>query len=415
MAMARGTERLKAVHLGRLSKQPGLYNDGAGLCLRVTPPSASSWVLRYMLGGNAREMGLGRYPDISLAEARQMAAEARKLKAIGVDPIASRKAVRTQARLEAARSVTFRYCAESFIAAQKKGWKNAKHAEQWKATLETYAMPIIGDLPVQSIDVGMVHKILEPIWATKTETASRLRGRIESILDWATVREFRKGDNPARWKGHLESLFPARAKVQKVEHHPALPYAKIGAFMTSLKAEVGLGALALQFTILTAARTGEVIGARWSEIDLDAAIWVIPASRMKTGREHRVPLSPAAMALLRAQQKAGDKSPLLFPGGNPRKAISNMAMLQTLRRMGRDDLTVHGFRSTFRYWAAEQTAFAREVAEAALAHTVGDKVEAAYRRGDLFEKRCKLMDAWAQYCGTAKTDTKVIPIRKTAK
>jgi integrase len=409
--MARGVEKLKALSVARLSKKPGLYNDGAGLCLRVTPPSACSWVLRYMLDGKAHEMGLGRYPDISLAEARLMAAEARKLKATGIDPITNREAVRTKGRLEAARSVTFRHCAESYIAAQKPSWKNAKHADQWAATLETYAMPLMADLPVQSIDIGMVHKVLEPIWSSKTETASRVRGRIESILDWATVREFRTGDNPARWKGHLESLFPARSKVQKVKHHPALPYAQMGTFMASLKAQEGNGALAMQFTILTAARTREVTEAKWKEFDLDAGVWTIPDTRMKAGREHRVPLPKASMAILRVRQKSGNKSPFVFPGSKQGKSISNMAMLQTLRRMERDDLTVHGFRSTFRDWAAEQTAFAREVAEAALAHTIGDKVEAAYRRGDLFEKRRKLMDAWATYCGTAKPDGKVIPIR----
>ena len=413
--IARGIEKLKALQVARLSKKPGLHNDGAGLCLRVSPPSASSWVLRYMLEGKAREMGLGRYPDISLAEARLMAAEARRLKAMGVDPIASREAVRAQGRLEAARSVTFRYCAESYIAARKTSWKNAKHADQWAATLETYAMPLMGDLPVQSIDVGLVHKVLEPIWSSKTETASRVRGRIESILDWATVREFRTGDNPARWKGHLENLFPARSKVQKVEHHPALPYAQMGTFMASLKTQEGNGALATQFTILTATRTGEAIGARWSEIDLDTGVWTIPGTRMKAGREHRVPLSKAALTILRARQKSGDKSVFVFPGGKRGKAISNMAMLQTLRRMERDDLTVHGFRSTFRDWAAEHTAFAREVAEAALAHVVGNKVEAAYRRGDLFEKRRKLMDAWAQYCNAPAAGAKVVPIGRRAR
>lgn len=409
--MAGGVEKLKALSVARLSKKPGLYNDGAGLCLRVTPPSACSWVLRYMLDGKAREMGLGRYPDISLAEARLIAAEARKLKATGIDPIANREAVRTKGRLEKAKSVTFRYCAEGYIAARKDSWKNAKHADQWAATLETYAMPLMADFPVQSIDVGMVHKVLEPIWSSKTETASRVRGRIESILDWATVREFRTGDNPARWKGHLENLFPARSKVQKVEHHPALPYTQMGAFMALLKAQEGNGALAMQFTILTAGRTREVTEAQWKEFDLDAGVWTIPDTRMKAGRKHRVPLPKAAVAILRVRQKLGDKSPFVFPGSKRGKPISNMAMLQTLRRMERDDLTVHGFRSTFRDWAAEQTAFAREVAEAALAHTIGDKVEAAYRRGDLFEKRRKLMDAWATYCGSAKPDGKVIPIR----
>ncbi len=413
--MGRALERLKALQIERLSKRPGLYNDGAGLCLRVSSPTARSWVLRYMLDGKAREMGLGPYPDISLAEARQMAAQARALKARGIDPIANREAVRTRGRLEAARSVSFRHCAEAYIAAKKAGWKNARHADQWAATLETYAMPLMADLPVQSIDVGLLHKVLEPIWATKTETASRVRGRIESILDWATVREFRTGDNPARWKGHLENLFSARSKVQKVEHHPALPYGRIGAFMASLKAQEGKAVLALQFAILTATRTGEVINATWQEVNQDGGVWTIPAERTKIGKEHRVPLSKPALAILRKLQQAQDKGDYLFNGAKPGKPISKMAMLQTLHRMGRDDLTVHGFRSTFRDWAAEQTAFAREVAEAALAHTIGDKVEAAYRRGDLFEKRRKLMDAWAQYCNAPATGAKVIPIKRRGK
>jgi integrase len=413
--MGRAVEKLKALQVERLSKKPGLYNDGAGLCLRVTSPTARSWVLRYMLDGNAREMGLGSYPDISLADARGAASEARKLKGQGKDPIAMREAVRAQERVEAARAVTFRYCAEAYIAARKDGWKNAKHAAQWTATLETYAMPVIGNMPVQSVDVGMVHKILDPIWSDKTETASRVRGRIESILDWATVREFRRGDNPARWKGHLENLFPRRSKVQKVEHHPALPYAELGAFMGSLKTEEGIGALALQFTILTAARTGEVANAKWSEIDFDESVWTVPADRMKTGREHRVPLSKPALAILRKRHELRGKSKFVFPGSRDAKPISNMAMLQTLRRMGREDLTVHGFRSTFRDWAAEQTAFPSEVAEAALAHVVGDKVEAAYRRGDLFQKRRKLMISWATFCGRAPASAQVIQFRKRAR
>ena len=413
--MGRTVEKLKALTVERISKKPGLYGDGAGLCLRVTSKTARSWVLRYMLNGTAREMGLGSYPDISLAEARVAASEARKLKAQGKDPIAAREAVRAQERVEAARAVTFRYCASAYIAARKDGWKNAKHAAQWGATLETYAMPVIGELPVQSVDVGMVHRVLEPIWSSKTETASRVRGRIEAILDWATVREFRTGDNPARWKGHLENLFPARSKVQKVEHHPALPYAEMGAFMAALKAQEGIGALAMQFTILTGARTGEVVSAKWSEIDFEAGVWTVPANRMKGGREHRVPLSKPALAILRKRHELRGKEAFVFSGARRGKAISNMAMLQTLRRMERADLTVHGFRSTFRNWAAEQTTFPREVAEAALAHVVGDKVEAAYRRGDLFEKRRKLMTAWATFCCTPGADAKVIPIGKRAR
>jgi integrase len=368
-----------------------------------------------MLNGTAREMGLGSYPDISLAEARVAASEARKLKARGMDPIAAREALRAQERVDAARSVTFRYCANAYIAARKDGWKNAKHAAQWTATLETYVMPVIGDLPVQSVNVGMVHRILEPIWSDKTETASRVRGRIEAILDWATVREFRRGDNPARWKGHLENLFPRRSKVQKVEHHPALAFGEIGAFMAALKAQDGTGALALQFTILTGARTGEVANAKWNEIDFEQGVWTVPHDRMKAGREHRVPLSKLALAILRTRKDAAGKSKFVFSGAQDNKPISNMAMLQTLRRMGRDDLTVHGFRSTFRDWAAEQTAFPREVAEAALAHVVGDKVEAAYRRGDLFEKRRKLMAAWATFCATPAVSAKVIPMTRRAR
>ncbi len=412
--MGRAVQKLKALTLERLSKKPGLHSDGGGLCLRVSSSTARSWVLRYMLAGKAREMGLGPYPDISLAEARVVAAEARKLKAQGNDPIAKRESVRASERAEAARSVTFRHCAQAYITARKNSWKNAKHAVQWTATLETYAMPTIGNLPVQSVDVAMVHKVLEPIWSSKTETASRVRGRIEAVLDWAKVRGYRQGDNPARWKGHLDNLFPRRSKVQAVEHHAALPYSEIGAFIAVLKAQEGTGALALQFTILTAARTGEVVGAKWSEIDLGAGVWEVPGTRMKAGRAHRVPLSNLALAILRKQKESDEKSVFVFPGEKPGTAISNMAMLQTLRRMGWGNLTVHGFRSSFRDWAAERTAFSREVAEAALAHVVGDKVEAAYRRGDLFEKRRKLMSAWAAFCASPATETKVIPIRKAA-
>jgi integrase len=367
-----------------------------------------------MLAGQAHEMGLGPYPDISLAEARLAATEARKLKAQGKDPLEEREARRAQELAEAARSVTFRHCATAYIVARKIGWKNAKHVAQWSATLDAYAMPVIGDVPVQTVDVAMVHKILEPIWSKKPETASRLRGRIEAVLDWSATRGYRTGENPARWKGHLENLFPRRSKFQKVKHHAALPYGEIGAFMADLKGKDGTSALALQFTILTAARTGEAIGATWAEIDLDKEAWTVPAERMKAGREHRVPLSKPALAILRKQREATDGSGCIFPGPQRSKPLSNMAMLQTLRRMGRDSLTVHGFRATFRDWAAERTSFSREVAEAALAHVVGDKVEAAYRRGDLFEKRHKLMNAWATFCTLSATGSKVIPIRKLA-
>jgi len=410
--MGRSIEKLKAVSLDRLSRKQGLHGDGGGLYLRVSSETARSWVLRYMLDGQAREMGLGPYPDISLSEARESAADARKLKAKGKDPIAARDAIRAEERAERERAVTFKHCAESYIRSHKAEWKNAKHAAQWSATLETYAMPTIGSLPVRCVDVALITKILEPIWNEKPETAGRVRGRIEAILDWAATHGYRDRENPARWKGHLENVFARRSKIRRVNHHAALPFGEIGAFMATLKEQEGLGAIALQFVILTAARTAEVIGAKWDEIDLRSATWTIPADRMKGGREHRVPLSRAALAILQTRQDAAGGSAFVFPGANPRKPLSNMAMLQTLRRMERGDLTVHGFRSTFRDWASERTTYPREVAEFALAHAVSDKVEAAYRRGDLFEKRRKLMDAWAMYCSKPLTDSNVISLER---
>jgi integrase len=409
--MGHSIEKLKAIALERLAKKPGLHGDGGGLYLRVTSATARSWVFRFMLDGKAREMGMGSYPEISLAQARTAAMGARQLRAQGKDPVGERKTARVQERADAARAMTFRHCAEKYIAAREAAWRNSKHAAQWSATLETYVMPLIGDLPAQAVDVALVHRILEPIWSAKPETASRVRGRMEAILDWAATRGYRHGENPARWKGHLENLFPQRSKVRRVRHHAALPFAEIGAFMVALKREEGLAALALQFTIMTAARTGEVIAAQWSEIDFGDETWTVPAERMKAGREHRVPLSKPALVILGERHKAAAGSEYVFPGAQKRKPLSNMAMLQTLRRMGRGNLTVHGFRSTFRDWAAERTTYPAEVAEAALAHVVGDKVEAAYRRGDLFDKRRKLMAAWAEFCTAPATQSKVLPIR----
>jgi integrase len=275
--------------------------------------------------------------------------------------------------------------------------------------LATYAFPIFGDLPVQAIDLGFVMKVIEPIWATKTETASRLRGRVESILDWAATRGYRKGDNPARWRGHLENLLPKRTKVRRVEHHAALPYAQVGTFIQALREQQGVAALALEFCILTATRTSETIGARWEEIDLDGAVWTVPAGRIKAGKEHKVPLSTPAAAIL-YKLAAAPAADFVFPGGKAGRPLSNMALLALLRRMGRPDLTVHGFRSAFRDWAAELTNFPREVCEMALAHAIGDKVEAAYRRGDLFAKRRQLMEGWARYCLTPSSQREVIPL-----
>jgi integrase len=388
--------RLSAVEV-KAFDQNGMYHDGGGLYLQVSGGGAKSWIYRFMLDGRPREMGLGPLNVISLAEARKRAAECRRMRHDGIDPIEARRAQRGQKKLEAAKAMTFDVCAAAYIEAHKDGWKNGKHAEQWAGSLRNYASPVFGSLPVQAVDLTLVMRALEPIWKTKPETASRLRGRIEAVLDWAKVRGYRNGENPARWRGHLDKLLPARAKIQKVEHHPALPYAEIGGFMEMLRGQESIGAGTLEFLILTAARTGEIIGAQWDEIDLSEKVWVIPEARMKAGREHRVPLSKGAIAVV-AQMKELRESDFVFPGGKKGKPLSNMAMLAVLKRMGRNDLTAHGFRSTFRDWAAERTNFPREVVEMALAHTIENKVEAAYRRGDLFQKRRQLMDAWARFC-----------------
>jgi integrase len=297
--------------------------------------------------------------------------------------------------------VTFEEAAARYVKAHAAGWRSAKHAAQWDSTLRLYAFPRFGKLPVQAIDTAMVINAVEPLWADKTETASRLRGRIEAVLDWATARGLRTGDNPARWKGLLENLLPAKPRVKRVQHHAALPYAEIGAFVAELRRQPGEAARALEFTILTAARTGETIGATWDEIDLKAAVWIVPAGRIKAGKEHRVPLVPRVLEILRQTPEAARKG-YLFAGRRLNAPLSNMAMLALLERMGRDDLTVHGFRSTFRDWAAEQTNYPREVAEMALAHAIGDKVEAAYRRGDLFERRRRMMAEWAKFIDAPK-------------
>jgi integrase len=360
---------------------------------------ARSWLFRYSLAGKSREMGLGPLHTLGLAEARAKARELRKQVLDGEDPIAARNTRRQIATVEAATGMTFQACAEGYIAAHQAGWKNPKHAAQWPSTLATYVYPTFGTLPVAAIDTGLVMKAIEPIWTEKPETASRVRGRIESVLDWAASREYRQGENPARWRGHLENLLPRKSKVRRVEHHAALPYPEIADFMAELRARDGIAADALEFVILTAARTGEVIGASWAEFDLEQRLWIVRGERMKAGKEHRVPLSDAAVAVLARLRR---ESARVFP-------ISNMAMNMLLRRMGRGDLTVHGFRSTFSDWCAEKTNFPSEVREMALAHAVGDKVEAAYRRGDLFEKRRQLAEAWAQYCnGEEPAESKVV-------
>lgn len=361
-----------------------MYADGGGLYLQITSSTARSWLFRYTLSGRSREMGLGPLSAVTLLDARQKAANARRLRAECIDPISQRAALRASEATEAARAMTFDEASDAFIASHRGGWRSPKHAGQWKSTLATYASPVFGTLPVGSVDVTLVMKALEPIWTVIPETAGRVRGRIESVLDWAKSRGLRAGENPARWKGHLDNLLPARSKVAKVVHHPALPYDKLPAFMALVRSQASISARALEFTILTAGRTNEIIGALRSEIDEDDAVWTVPADKMKGDREHRVPLSARALAVVRALPKDG---PYLFPGARADGRLSNMAMLKLLGRMKRDDLTVHGFRSTFRDWTSERTNFAGEVAEAALAHVVGDRTEAAYRRGDLFEKR----------------------------
>jgi integrase len=368
--------RLSALAVGRL-KEPGMYADGGGLYLQISRSGTKSWIFRFAMEGREREMGLGPFHTIGLSDARLLATEARKLKLKGEDPIEARKAERQAKRLDDARAMTFKQAAAAYIKANKAGWRNAKHAAQWEATLAAYADPIFGALPVAAVDTGLVMKALEAIWTEKPETASRLRGRVESVLDWATARGYRKGENPARWRGHLEKLLPARSKVKAVEHHAALPYRELPKFMAALRNQAGNGARALEFAILTAARTGEVIGATWDEIDLDAETWTIPKERMKAKREHRVFMSDSAVAVLKPLKEAA-RSDYVFPGGKDGKPLSNMAMLTTLKRMKRDDLTAHGFRSTFRDWAAEMTDYPSEVVEMALAHVVGNKVEAAY-------------------------------------
>jgi len=378
--------------------------DGRGLYLRIGPTGTKSWVYRFTLDGKLHDMGLGPYPDISLAEARERAMTQRRVRLDGQDPIEVRKTSRLAEKLATAKTMTFQQCAEAYIAAHRAGWRNPKHAAQWPSTLDAYVYPVFGGLPVEAVDVGLVMKAIEPIWTEKPETASRVRGRIESVLDWAAARGHRQGENPARWRGHLENLLPRRSKVAPVEHHAALPYREIPDFMARLRERGGIAPRALEFVILTAARTGEVIGSAWPELDLEARLWTIPASRMKAGREHRTPLSEAAIAVLGQMDRDRDK---VFP-------VSNMAMAMTLRRMGRGELTVHGFRSTFSDWCAEQTNSPSEVREMALAHTVGDKVEAAYRRGDLFEKRRQLAEAWARFCAEPRAQVTVVPLNARA-
>ena len=400
---------MTALSVGRL-KAPGLHYVGevAGLALRVSSTGAKSWILRVTIAGKRCDAGLGGYPDVTLADARRRARDLRDQIDNGGDPIRERQEARAALLASRRKAMTFSECVDAYLRAHGDGWRNPKHRQQWANTLATYAEPVIGGLDVALIDAGHVLKVLGPIWKTKTETASRLRGRIESVLSWATTAGYRAGDNPARWRGHLQNLLAMPTKIQKTEHFPALAYREMGVFMADLATRAGMGARALEFTILTAARSGEVRGATWAEIDLDEALWTIPGERMKAGQTHTVPLSGAALELLRSLPRVGD---LVFPGAAAGRPLSDMTLTAVLRRMERGDLTVHGFRSTFRDWAAEQTAYPSEVVKMALAHAIGNKVEAAYRRGDLLDKRRRLMSDWARYCATVTAPGDVIPIR----
>jgi integrase len=387
-------------HIGKLTavqvtreKRPGMYGDGGCLWLQVSSTTAKSWLFRY--GG--REMGLGSAFVVTLQEARDLAHEYRRQRQQGIDPIEAKRAKVAAAKLDSIKTVTFKECAESFIAANRSGWKSDRHHAQWVNTLAQFAEPIIGNLPVQQIDTTLVLKVLEPIWATIPETAYRLRGRIEAVLDSAKVRGYRTGENPARWRGHLDKILP---KVKRVNHHAAMPYAEVPAFIAKLRQQDDVAARALEFCILTAGRSGEILGARWDEIDLDNGVWTIPAERMKAGREHKVPLSPAAMQIVATTERTGA---LVFSG------LPTDSMYNLLQRM-KVEATAHGFRSSFSDWSHEQTTHNAHTIEISLAHSVGTEVERAYRRTDLFQKRRDLMNAWGRYCTNAG-DAAVVPLR----
>jgi integrase len=430
--------RLTAVRVQQVRK-PGFYPDGGGLYLQVTQGAAKdvvnkSWLFRFSVSDASkprkrhdRWAGLGPIGTVSLVEARAAALEARQLRRSGIDPIEHRKAARAAQALADAKAMTFDQCRDAFIAANSSGWKNEKHRDQWTNTLSTYVTPVFGTLPVAAVDTALVMRVLEPIWATKPETASRVRQRIERVLSWAKVRGFREGDNPATWRGHLDHLLPARSKVRKVRHHPALPYDRIGAFMTALRKLDSISARALEFTILTAVRTGDITGdqanekpgARWDQVDFQDRVWTIPST--KTEKELRVPLSDDALAVLMRMQEIA-QSDYIFPGDPKDKPLSNGAMSELLKGMGDwrdkhgDKVTVHGFRSSFRDWGGDKTHYEHDLLEFALGHKVGDETEKAYRRGDGLEKRRRLMEDWANYCAMAPATGKtVVPMLKASR
>jgi len=385
------------------SQAMGMMNDGGGLYLKVRNSSSKNWIYRYTLQGKTVDMGLGSYPTISLAQARKDVEQWRKIKSQGLDPKHERDKERRELELKRNETKrTFEECAIQYIDTHRAEWTNKKHIQQWENTLNTYVYPVMGDITVDEVNVQLVMAALKPIWNIKVETATRVRQRIENILDWASAHGFRSNDNPARWKGHLDKLLPKPSKLKKVKHHPALPYAEVGKLMNQLKTQTSIRARALEFTILTGLRTSEVLGAKWTEIDLDNNVWLVPAERMKMKKEHRVPLSSTAKQIIKDLPRLYDNDHLFF-GTRHGRHLSNMSMLTLLQRdksesgLGYQKITVHGFRSTFRDWAAEETSFPRELCEIALAHDVRSAVESAYQRGDLLEKRRELMDAWDRY------------------
>jgi integrase len=406
--MARQIERLSA-KAAAMAREPGMYPDGNGLYLRVAPGGSKSWVLRYRINRRRTDMGLGSYAVFSLADARQRAHEQKRKLADKIDPIAERRGKAAAERVERMKARTFRQCVEDYLEAHSAAWRGGRTEAQWRQSLSKYAYPVIGEVPVADIDVSAVLAVLKPMWLTRTETGTRIRERIERVLDAAMTAGYRpEAPNPARWKGHLDTLLPKRSKIRQEIHHPALPYVEIGAFMQDLRARDGIDARSLEFAILTAGRSGEVLNARWQEINLAERVWTVPAERAKTGKGHRVPLSDAAFAIVERMAEV-QTSEYVFPGSHG--APSRTTMYKLLRKMHRDDITVHGFRSTFRDWAGERSAFPREIAEAALAHAVGDQVERAYSRGDALDKRRQLMDAWATFCERPAPAGEVVPIR----
>lgn len=411
--MPKIARELSALEVSRL-KAPGLVSVGVvpGLSLQISPTCSRSWILRMKVGSKRRDMGLGQYPGVTLAQAREKARQAREVIDHGQDPILNRQRAQSRLRADQASAVTFEAAASAFMNAKSPEWSNPKHAAQWIATLATYAYPVIGQVHVADVKQAHVLQILEPIWVTKTETASRLRGRIENVLDWAKARGYRSDENPARWRGHLDKLLSAPEKTTRIVHHPAVPVNDATAFYTALHQRTGMSARALEFALLTAARSGEVRHAIWSELDLDAGLWVIPAERMKARKEHRVPLSKQAIQILRDLPRL-EGSEFVFPA--PRAgALSDMALTGVMRRMALT-FVPHGLRSTFRDWTAERTSYPRDLAEMALAHTVGNKVEAAYRRGDMLERRSAMMQTWADFLATPETKgKKVLPLTRQA-